>query len=1235
MQMNVTMKTFLAAILLALPIVAAADTNDRSYAEKAGRAAGVFRHGRLNFQIDLTSTSYVVVDFREQMPDASFAAMRFDPLVFTMTIVEDLGTEMSVEQYAEVVTSATVANLVTADESSSEGNIEALGERMIGDVRALQFAISGDVESNSASYVITAFVRGTMAYQVTAFGSGVPANEVVQEANTIVDGFSFLGESRAVDPDVKQVGDYESAAFAYRMKADPNLWFPWTDYEEDYALADIGALGAKGYGAVLMPFCWSGERPNQLALLDVFMEQFGEDYPSALITREEDIEKGDAKGMYLSGQDTADDEEYLYEFRMVANDRCAYALGSWGPVAMKDTARDSAALWSDIELLATTTVADGGAGSEQDRGINAFFLNQVGMHYFDARAHRAAFDFLSQATDLEPSEKTYLTNALRVLTEVDAYQEAYDWLQARLERYPGDIMIRSWDAWLAYQVGESGKSLEIYTELFGAGYREDDEFGVYMELLADREEWDRLDADFEFYAAGGMTDTLRSLKATLLTRRARYDEALAIIDEMDSGRSFDAELVYARIEVYDAQENYAELLLASESLIENNYESLESWFYKGYSEYQLRSYLKSRESFEMAQKYAPGNTTVREYLDTINGILGEGDNTSISTELVAVALPTDLQKLFDRPAYKNTHDGYGAFFLSRVVGYGFNGGEYVSKSFYQQIKVQDAQGIEQFSTLEFNFDPAFEQLYVNTLVVRGTDGEIIATADPAAYYVTTTVDGYEASTEQTAHLPIPSLAPGVVIEVVVSKLIGVEAGDIPLEIQYLSTDRPIEYSALFVTGDDKAYGYQTYGVNEARKSDASLVWELTDPVVYRWEPMQPFYDRMLPWVTIGTTSSDWNTAGAEYYAKIEDKLDNSRVADTAQRLIRGVDDELRRIELISGYVQKELHYEAIEFGRRAYIPKTARETLRDRYGDCKDHAVLLYAMLNAVDIPAELALVNLSQQVLPGLPNVDQFDHMIVSVPLADKRLFIDSTDKDFNLGSLPPRYMAGNHALLIGEASELVAIPDFEEGDSTLRVDREIEKTEGNEITVNEIAIFSGYQAADLRGQLRDIETSEMRATMQRWLATRYTDAIVDDTFVDHLFEADSELIVELQYRMPIDAGESFKLPCFFEAEFLEYARIADRRFVFDMPAPFSVSAVTTLRQPAQSKMALASKKPDAGESRFANWSRKIDQTDDSWVFSLEYTGRKSEYEPEDYGEFAEFHRRLIGSIEQPVILQ
>ncbi len=398
--------------------------------------------------------------------------------------------------------------------------------------------------------------------------------------------------------------------------------------------------------------------------------------------------------------------------------------------------------------------------------------------------------------------------------------------------------------------------------------------------------------------------------------------------------------------------------------------------------------------------------------------------------------------------------------------------------------------------------------------------------------------------------------------------------------------------------------------------------------------MQPWYDRMLPWVTIGTTSESWRQAGSDYLEIIADKLEAERVADMAARLVEGIDSAQAKIEIVSHYVQKELRYEAIEFGRRAYIPKTARETLRDRYGDCKDHAVLLVSMLESVGVPAQLALVNINQRVLPELPNIDQFDHMIVSVPLGEGRLYIDTTDKDLMLGTTPPRYMAGNHALVLGEMPELMAIPDFAIGDSALQVERDIVHTEDHHLRVTEVGVFSGYQAADMRGQLREVEASEMLGTMQRWVADRYSDAIVDDAFVDNVFDASAQLIVELQYRLPIDA-DSFRLPGFFEATFLDHERLPERRFGFEIPVPLTVSTVTTVRQATASKLKLASKKPDADESRFGSWRRKIDSSDEGWILRLEYTGGHDHYEPEDYREFTDFHRRLVGSIEQPMVIE
>ena len=97
----------------------------------------------------------------------------------------------------------------------------------------------------------------------------------------------------------------------------------------------------------------------------------------------------------------------------------------------------------------------------------------------------------------------------------------------------------------------------------------------------------------------------------------------------------------------------------------------------------------------------------------------------------------------------------------------------------------------QFSTLEFDFDPSYEQLYVNSVVVRDADGEMLAVGELNTYYITNSETGYEASTEKTVHVPVPSLAPGVTIEAIVSKRTSVDEGHVPARYR-LSIERPAD-----------------------------------------------------------------------------------------------------------------------------------------------------------------------------------------------------------------------------------------------------------------------------------------------------------------------------------------------------------------------------------------------------------------------------------------------------------
>jgi tetratricopeptide (TPR) repeat protein len=1205
------------------------------YTKNAGKTVDLFTNDELNYRMDLRDIPYTYINFKGQVPEASFAAMRFNPGVVSLVIVEEPGVAFTAEQYAELVRSAMTARL-NVKEDVELHDYRDIGARTVDDSPAHQIALYGTAKSEPIIYVVTTLVDRSRAYQVLTFGTNQPESVVLEQADTFVNGFSIIDRTSqpSAETRTRPVDDYRSQTFGYRFRTRGTDWFSWTDLEESYDGADLGALSADGYGSVVLPVCWNGPRPHENAIYSVMMQQFGEPYPTDFIESEEPVSKRGATGRLFRGNEDHDSVNYDYYIWVVSKERCAYALGAWAPSADRKGPKVMRQLWDDFDIDDSPAALGNHYADLNERRSNAELLNVLGMHYFEAKSYRDAFGYFSHANELVNTDGAYVTNALRSLVEIDAYREAVDWLSPRLGPFAEDQTVQSWDAWLAYQTGDADKAMRGFGDLFAGGYRDDDDFSTYMTLLAEAGEWDELDRQYSAYTAGGSNQKTTLLKSQLLARRGQFVEALAVLDQMSEGRPFNADLTYERISIVYEMDDPAELLRLSDLLIDNGYRSLQSYYYKGSAEFQLRWYQKARESFEKALSYSPTSSNVKDYLAAIDSMLGEGDTAMISKPIEAVALPKDLQKIFEDSGTDKPTEGFGAVYASKIAGYGFDKSNVLHETQYRKIRILDGNGIKQFSTIEFDFDPAFEQLFVNSVIVRNNDGEQIAEASPNTFYVTHNEDGYKASTEKTVHIPVPSLAPGVVIEAVVSKSVSVESGTFPLEVAYLSSERPIEYGAVFITGDDRVLKYESSGVGKPRKTGGSIVWELAHPEPYRWEPLQPYFDQILPWVYFGTVSENWNRAGLDYLDEIRDKLEVSPVAERAKRLVEGIDDTQKRIEILSSYVQGEIHYEAIEFGQRAYMPKTARETVRDRYGDCKDHAVLLYAMLESVGIPASLALVNLQQQVLVELPNVDQFDHMIVAVDHDGVLQFIDTTDKDLRLGRLAPRSMAGNFALVLDDQPAILKIPDYDATLVGLSIERDIEAVDGQNITVTELGRFSGYQAAELRGQLREIETAEMHASLQRWLTSRYSDAELTEYFVENVFDANFDLTVELRYTLPLDDDGEFEIPGFMESYYLEFDRVSDRRYPFEQTFPLHVSSITSVKVPSGRRLNIAKKKPDSGESRFGNWNRQLSQGADTWEIRVDYVGDDTRFDAGEYRDFADFHRKLVDAIEQPLIL-
>ena len=73
----------------------------------------------------------------------------------------------------------------------------------------------------------------------------------------------------------------------------------------------------------------------------------------------------------------------------------------------------------------------------------------------------------------------------------------------------------------------------------------------------------------------------------------------------------------------------------------------------------------------------------------------------------------------------------------------------------------------------------------------------------------------------------------------------------------------------------------------------------------------------------------------------------------------------------------------------------AQAVLKNRYGDCKDHVVLLEALLAAVGIPSSAALVNSGNAYsMPAIGVVSPLNHVITYVPGTRTTVAVRGTDK-------------------------------------------------------------------------------------------------------------------------------------------------------------------------------------------------------------------------------------------------
>lgn len=192
------------------------------------------------------------------------------------------------------------------------------------------------------------------------------------------------------------------------------------------------------------------------------------------------------------------------------------------------------------------------------------------------------------------------------------------------------------------------------------------------------------------------------------------------------------------------------------------------------------------------------------------------------------------------------------------------------------------------------------------------------------------------------------------------------------------------------------------------------VWSLKqyqpDPIKVLWD-YTPSDHTPMSFVTYCTGTS-WADIAAYYDDMVNRQIADSELGnlpDQVKRTWRANHDEDDRRTLVTiawAQIMNSIRYTGIEFGVSAIQPARPIDTLRRRYGDCKDQACLMVAMLRQLDIEAYVALQNTQSlaDAVADAPALNAFDHAIVYVPRQDdlKEMWIDMTASYTSFGELP-----------------------------------------------------------------------------------------------------------------------------------------------------------------------------------------------------------------------------------------
>jgi len=386
---------------------------------------------------------------------------------------------------------------------------------------------------------------------------------------------------------------------------------------------------------------------------------------------------------------------------------------------------------------------------------------------------------------------------------------------------------------------------------------------------------------------------------------------------------------------------------------------------------------------------------------------------------------------------------------------------------------------------------------------------------------------------------------------------------------------------------------------ESQDDLRTLTWHLKDIPGLQVEPLAPPYPDIGRLISV-STYKDWDALGSWYGRLFSEQMqldDDARRAGRAA--VQGASSDEEKVRRLYNYVVKNTRYVGIELGIHGWKPFPASEVHRRRYGDCKDKATLLSALLRDNGVEATITLVRTVDRgaVPKDHATMWAFNHAITYVPGQD--LFLDPT-AEFNGSTELPHQDQGAMALVVypDGRTQPVTLP-VSSPDANLNASvYEATLSRGTQLSLRGRERFRGARAAELRRQMQ--EPDQRVRLLEQPLAQIFPGVTVTEANFSDLSDLEREVSYEYAFTVPkygFKEGQtlSFPVSLYRHEVAAAYAQLAERQSALHTPHAWKTQNVIRYRLPKGAQITVLPK-GETIDTPYISLHQKVVRTDDGF---------------------------------------